>query len=764
MKVKLLHKNVNIFATVLMTTLVVLLGVFVIQPDADVVQAVDSNATIGYNEISGEYIVSFSSSNFNKYRTNDNYTYPKLYDYEPAVANAQDYLFAGWYTDQACTKAVSTSTTTVSSNVYARFVDASLTSIKCQVIPGTTAESTSTTLRFISTVDREEYQEAGFNITYRGTTRSIPVKAIFKRFESNENGMECGYNPQALNQHANYFMAMSIFNIETEYFDKPFLVQTYWVTRDGTTVYGVERCARVQDSYLRIINLPVILNSNQKITNGDITLSYDTSRFTYWGFDFGTSSEEAKAAGITVFDTVTRTTSTGKVHCEGSVASATAADGMFVNIRLQLKEGALIESTTEFTVTNNGFKNGSSSVTIPVSSVFFRNYSVAYAGASDTSWYDEYATDEEFYISTPADLYGLATIVNDTTGKYKDELFEGKTINLGSNITLNSGTASESGFTAATGTTRYAWTPIGTTDGFQFKGTFDGKGHTISGVYVKKGNLYRGLFGRCSGAIIRNVKLTNSYLECTMTSEARLGSIVGLAQGSSFTMENVYSDAILKSSAKGVGGLVGYVSTSSNSKKVNMTSCWFAGDIYVDIAGETAVAAGGHIGNAVKGTVLLDTCYYTGDIEVTYRSNSTQESWGAQIGGFVARDTATNCPVQIKNSLSAGTIKANWNNNDDGTENKQKEITRTNQFLGYAENTNSSVQNSYTITSVKKYVENTGVTTDSSGYASGMYADGIDASKFAGIDYTFYRSSTDLYSFGARLWTDLPFVARLVFL
>ena len=57
------------------------------------------------------------------------------------------------------------------------------------------------------------------------------------------------------------------------------------------------------------------------------------------------------------------------------------------------------------------------------------------------------------------------------------------------------------------------WTPIGTTgENKMFKGTFDGDGHIISGLYFNDGKAsYAGLFGKStSGGSIKNVGVVDS--------------------------------------------------------------------------------------------------------------------------------------------------------------------------------------------------------------------------------------------------------------
>ena len=105
-------------------------------------------------------------------------------------------------------------------------------------------------------------------------------------------------------------------------------------------------------------------------------------------------------------------------------------------------------------------------------------------GTADVTWYKD--SESSFEITTPEQLAGLAQLVNG------GNTFEGKTITLANDIVLNEGVLKENGELNGDGSNFKQWTPIG--EGFQrsdtylfffqFKGTFDGNGHTVSGIYI----------------------------------------------------------------------------------------------------------------------------------------------------------------------------------------------------------------------------------------------------------------------------------------
>jgi len=257
----------------------------------------------------------------------------------------------------------------------------------------------------------------------------------------------------------------------------------------------------------------------------------------------------------------------------------------------------------------------------------------------DFSWMEQAAGTEEdpYILSDVADLYGFAQLSQEV----KQNGFSGKHIRLGADIVVNQGDAKD----WSTDTPDYGWIQIGSGD-LPFEGTFDGQMHTISGVYLNTSSQYGGLFSVTgANAKICNLKLKNSYFE---TSANNIGSIAGQAQG---TFSKVYSDAIVKSSAVNVGGLIGRVVASGF---VDMDECWFAGTVSVTNSKQAERQIGGLIGFvlASSSSTSITNCLNSGTIDVTSEKNSTVAA-----GGLVGRDNAGN--VAISNSLNIGLVKQN---------------------------------------------------------------------------------------------------------
>lgn len=192
---------------------------------------------------------------------------------------------------------------------------------------------------------------------------------------------------------------------------------------------------------------------------------------------------------------------------------------------------------------------------------------------------------DPYRISTGAELAWLAAQVNDGND------FSTKTVTLTNNIDLNN----------------KAWTPIGNSDSV-FAGTFDGNGHTISGLYInitgsyspaKKGRLYQGLFGCVEDGTVQNLIVTGSV---TIGNEksvnvSYIGGIVGINDGGTVQNCGFYGTVSAKQNVletpkdctKDNGGVVG------NGKAAK---CWY---FCTDIKSASPLGAcGGYAANCYQ--------------------------------------------------------------------------------------------------------------------------------------------------------------------
>ena len=179
--------------------------------------------------------------------------------------------------------------------------------------------------------------------------------------------------------------------------------------------------------------------------------------------------------------------------------------------------------------------------------------------AADTSWYDSTSTSKEAVLMDAADLLGFVQLMNKSSGRVN---FAGWTIKLGADIVVNNvediEAAVKNSKSSLVDLASYIAKPAGkVADAFQ--GVFDGQNHTISGVYSAE-DTYTGFITTTgNNAVIKNLKLTNSYI----SSNNMTGALVGV-QFASLTIENVTVEAVVASTEWGVGGLIGCAQSSSN--------------------------------------------------------------------------------------------------------------------------------------------------------------------------------------------------------
>lgn len=156
------------------------------------------------------------------YRTEGAYTAPEK----------DGYVFAGWFTDEACTTPVTTQT----ANVYAKWVTEKVLGVKGQLTANTTAESDKTDFRFVTTVDSLDYQNIGFEITVGTNTRTLSSTSVYKRITASADGVAFEYEPTVFSEASEYFYTYTIKNIPKDSFGTEIKVAAYWTTLDGTKV------------------------------------------------------------------------------------------------------------------------------------------------------------------------------------------------------------------------------------------------------------------------------------------------------------------------------------------------------------------------------------------------------------------------------------------------------------------------------------------------------------------------------------------------
>ena len=267
-------------------------------------------------------------------------------------------------------------------------------------------------------------------------------------------------------------------------------------------------------------------------------------------------------------------------------------------------------------------------------------YTVSLAAAKDLGYTIE--SDGSYTVTSADGLMNVAELVNG-----------GKTdinITLDKNIDL----------------TGKDWTPIGTDYDNSYKGTFDGGGHTITGLTFTTNDEYAGLFGWLNRAgtvknvVMEGVQITSNQIyggsiggvvgyswgtieNCSVSGSVSgtvyVGGVVGVQIGGSIT--GCSSSATVKGTVD-VGGVAGQTNSSAT-----LTACYATGNVTLEIAPKKNIAGGGLVGMNAGSSLLA--CYATGNV------TSTGSSTGyVHIGGFLGNNYTTVTACYWKNNHEQG--------------------------------------------------------------------------------------------------------------
>ena len=210
------------------------------------------------------------------------------------------------------------------------------------------------------------------------------------------------------------------------------------------------------------------------------------------------------------------------------------------------------------------------------------------------------------------------------------------------------------------------WTPIGTDYDNSYKGTFDGGGHTITGLTFTTNDEYAGLFGWLNRAgTVKNVVMEGVQITSNQIYGGSIGGVVGYSWG---TIENcsvsgsvsgtVYVGGVVGAQIDGsitgcsssatvkgmvdVGGVAGQTNSSAT-----LTACYATGNVIIEMDPKKNIAGGSLVGMNAGSSLLA--CYATGNV------TSTGSSTGyVHIGGFLGNNYTTVTACYWKNNHEQG--------------------------------------------------------------------------------------------------------------
>ena len=210
------------------------------------------------------------------------------------------------------------------------------------------------------------------------------------------------------------------------------------------------------------------------------------------------------------------------------------------------------------------------------------------------------------------------------------------------------------------------WTPIGTDYDNSYKGTFDGGGHTITGLTFTTNDEYAGLFGWLNRAgTVKNVVMKDVQITNNRSWSAFAGGVAGYSWG---TIENcsvsgsvsgtVYVGGVVGAQIDGsitgcsssatvkgtvdVGGVAGQTNSSAT-----LTACYATGNVIIEMDPKKNIAGGSLVGMNAGSSLLA--CYATGNVTSTGSSTGN-----VSIGGFLGGNYTTVTACYWKNNHEQG--------------------------------------------------------------------------------------------------------------
>lgn len=258
------------------------------------------------------------------------------------------------------------------------------------------------------------------------------------------------------------------------------------------------------------------------------------------------------------------------------------------------------------------------------------------------AWDGETVTQPEqkdgvYQIGTPAELAWLAKSINDNTVSASAKAVLTADIDLG----------------------YCEWTPIGQTSGRAYRGSLDGQGHTVSGLYISKaGSGYAGLIGLAYGGTKVSNLTVRGEIALADVGKVSVGGVAADVSAGEF--ENCVSDVKititgLTNSNANLGGFTGVASATS------FTDCRFEGSITCQYTGSGYLGRGysSYSGGALGGFIglvkytTLERCVNSGDVTVNKASG---------IGGIAGRIYASgDDETRLHECLNTGHISNDVN-------------------------------------------------------------------------------------------------------
>ena len=278
-------------------------------------------------------------------------------------------------------------------------------------------------------------------------------------------------------------------------------------------------------------------------------------------------------------------------------------------------------------------------------------------GTEDTSWFNKDDIKSEYTFTTAEQFAGFFRV---RQSNYSAGLtFEGVTFKLARDLILNEATIEEMKANAGKQLTATHSSKA------LFKGVFDGQGHTISGAYIDcTTSGYRSIFGGLGdNGVIKNLKITNVYLNGTENNKYSGAVLVARAKGVDMLVSNITVENVLMEESTGqFSGVSLLVATVDTGSALTIENCTTAGTINFLTMGINGKGFGGIVGSVESGaeeTTAEDGTVTPGSItKLTLKncSSSAIISGTDNVGGLVGA-MGDRCEIKLDSKCAfTGTL------------------------------------------------------------------------------------------------------------
>lgn len=280
---------------------------------------------------------------------------------------------------------------------------------------------------------------------------------------------------------------------------------------------------------------------------------------------------------------------------------------------------------------------------------------------------------------------------NETNGTYTRADYVSANYKLTTDIVLNDDTSGYEDW--SNNSPDHVWTPIGTLSS-AFSGTFDGQGHTVSGIYINGGD-YLGLFGYISGGTVENIGVADSNI----SGRSYIGGVAGYNYGGQVTncgnsgcitalymttsndevvpeycyaggvvgyncggqVTNCHNSGTITSTGMIIGGVVGYTTqldALASSTDAVVDGCWNTGSViggcyFGGVVGENYINMNLVHNDEVS---LVENCWNAGAVSVNPQLPDGYMGPGNTMGGVVGQTGTFGGSPEIKNCYNIGSV------------------------------------------------------------------------------------------------------------